>query len=85
VTEVAALRFCIVSRFAHDLGLATAPASTLQRLIADLGAPPPGSGAEPPAFSPIVSESATENQVGASRSSRPRIFLDMAPTAPTAP
>ena len=85
LTDGAALRFCIVSRFARDLGLATAPASTLQRLIADLGAPLRGRGAEPAALSPIVGEAAPESQREASQPSRPQIFLDLAPPALTAP
>lgn len=76
------LRYCVVSRYARDLGLATAPAATLKRLVAERGAPPEDVASVPAARSPIVWDDHEAAASGPPQAPRLRVFLEGSLTVP---
>jgi hypothetical protein len=70
------LRYCVVSRYARDLGLAIAPATTLQRLISERGWQPSESSSLPIERSPILWNGHDDISSEMPQPMRPRIFLD---------
>jgi hypothetical protein len=75
-------RYCVVSQYARDLGLATAPAATLKRLIAEHGAPPPDGTVAPPQRSAVLWDGSDAVRSGSSGPPRQRLFLEGSSIAP---
>lgn len=75
-TTANSVRYCIVSRYARDLGLATAPAATLKRLIAEHSAQATGSAIAPPRRSAVIWESSQTVPSNSPQPPRQGIFLD---------
>jgi hypothetical protein len=72
----AALRSCLLLRFARDLGLQAAPAAILQRLSPAASAPPHEATDPPPQRSYVFVGGAEDKGAEPDRVSRPPIFLD---------
>jgi len=81
---VTSTRYCIVSHYARDLGLATAPAATLKRLIAERGGQPPDVTVAPPQRSAVLWDSSEAIPSGSSLPPRPRVLVDISSIAPGA-
>jgi hypothetical protein len=70
------LRYCVVSRFARDLGLTSASSAVLRRLISERGTLP-GEGDDAPAQrSSIFGNDSEDAPSGSAPAIRPRIFLE---------
>jgi hypothetical protein len=76
LVTAASVRYCIVSHYARDLGLAVAPAATLKRLIAERGGQPGAAPDTPVERSPVLFDRSEPTPSTASHLQRSRIVFD---------
>ena len=74
--DVGALRACVLSRFALDLGLTATPSAILRRLGANVGAPSGRDRDSPPERSLMFADGVEGERGEATRHAGPRLFLD---------
>jgi hypothetical protein len=77
-------RYCVVSQFARDLGLSSAPAAVLRRLISERGAQPADPVDAPAERSSIFGDGSEDGSPAAASAGRPQIFLEWIAKAPAA-